>query len=294
MVDMLLVVFFKIFQRLLIRLIIKYSQTNYIIMEFVGVLTSREQFVTYNGVKSHNQFIKCGVPQGSIIGPLLFLSFINDLASVGQYTFPILFADNSNLFISGNDADLIMRTLNTELKEISLWLNANKLSLNIKKTHFMIFSSKNKPQPNMNINIDGEVINETSKTKFRGVIIDNKLSWKDHILYISGKLARGTCVILKARKYLMKEALISLYYSFVYPHLIYCNHVWGLACKTYMNTLFLLQKRIIKIIAGVNRRSHTDPISKELKLLKCNDINLNLNLKKILNLTKNKYKQETM
>ena len=240
---------------------------------FISYLTDRQQFVTYNGVKSRNQLIKCGVPQGSILGPLLFLIYINDLASVCECTFPILFADDSNLFISGRDPDLIMRTMNNELKELSLWLKANKLSLNIKKTHFMIFSSKNKPHPNICINIDGETINETAKTKFLGVIIDNKLSWKDHILYISGKLARGTGVLLKVRRYLMKETLISLYYSFVYPYLIYCNHVWGLACKTHMNTLFLLQKRIIRIIAGVNRRSHTDPIFKELKLLKCNDIN---------------------
>ena len=240
---------------------------------FISYLTDRQQFVTYNGVTSRNQLIKCGVPQGSILGPLLFLIYINDLASVCECTFPILFADDSNLFISGRDPDLFMRTMNNELKEISLWLKANKLSLNIKKTHFMIFSSKNKSHPNVCINIDGETINETAKTKFLGVIIDNKLSWKDHILYISGKLARGTGVLLKVRRYLMKETLISLYYSFVYPYLIYCNHVWGLACKTHMNTLFLLQKRIIRIIAGVNRRSHTDPIFKELKLLKCNDIN---------------------
>ena len=166
-----------------------------------------------------------------------------------------------------------MKTLNEELKEISIWLKANKLSLNIKKTHFMIFSSKNKAHPNVYINIDGEHISENSKTKFLGVIIDNKLCWTDHILHISGKIARGIGVILKARKYLMKDSLVTLYYSFVYPYLIYCNHVWGLACKTYMKNLALLQKRMIRIIAGVSRRSHTYPIFNELRLLKCNDIN---------------------
>ena len=135
----------------------------------------------------------------------------------------------------------------------------------------MIFSSKNKAHPNVCINIDGESISENSKTKFLGVIIDNNLCWKDHILYISGKIAREIGVIIY-RKYLMKDYVVTLYYSFVYPYLINCNHVWGLACKPYMKTFVLLQKRIIRIIAGVSRRSHTDPISNELKLLKCNDI----------------------
>ena len=103
---------------------------------FISYLTDRQQFVTYNGVKSRNQLIKCGVPQGSILGPLLILIYINDLASVCECIFPILFADDSNLFISGRDPDLIMRTINNELKEISLWLKANKLSLNIKKNTF--------------------------------------------------------------------------------------------------------------------------------------------------------------
>ena len=151
---------------------------------FSSYLTDRQQFVTYSGMKSQNQVIKCGVPQGSILGPLLFLIYINDLATVCKNTFPILFADDSNLFISGRDSDLIMKTLNEELKEISIWLKANKLPLNIKKTHFMIFSSKNKAHTNVYINIDGESISENSKTNFLGVIIDNKLCWKDHILYI--------------------------------------------------------------------------------------------------------------
>ena len=106
-----------------------------------------------------------------------------------------------------------------------------------------------------------------------GLIIDNKLCWKNHILYISGKIARGIVVIFKARKYLMKDSLVTLYYSFIHPHLIYCKHFGGLACKTFMKTLVLLQKRIIRIIAGASRRLHTDPILNELKLLKCNDKN---------------------
>ena len=74
-------------------------------------------------------------------------------------------------------------------------------------------------------------------------------------------------------KYLLQDSLINVYYSFVYPYLIYCNHVWGTACKTFMQTIVLLQKRVIRIIAGVNRRYHTDPIFNELKLLKCENIN---------------------
>ena len=109
---------------------------------FSSYVTDRQQFVTYNGMKSQNQVIKCGVPQGSILGPLLFLIYINDPATACKNTFPILFADDSKLSISGRDSDLIMKTLNEELQEISIWLKANKLSLNIKKTHSWYFLVK--------------------------------------------------------------------------------------------------------------------------------------------------------
>ena len=97
-----------------------YGVRGYAHKWFSSYLTDRQQFVTYDGMKSQNQVIKCGVPQRSILGPLLFLMYINDLGTVCKNTFLILFADDSNLFISGRDGDLIMKTLNEELKEISI------------------------------------------------------------------------------------------------------------------------------------------------------------------------------
>ena len=105
------------------------------------------------------------------------------------------------------------------------------------------------------------------------MIIDNKLSRKDHIAYISGKIPRGVGIILTARKYLLKESLINLYYSFTYPYMIYCNHVWGLACKTHLDFFIKLQKSVIRIIAGVHPRTHTEPLFWKINLIKCEDIN---------------------
>ena len=107
---------------------------------FKSYLTNRRQFVTYNNIKSAEKIILSGVPQGSILGPLLFLIYINDLANVCVHTLPILFADDTNLFISGKNLNDMAVFINYELEEISTWLKANRLSMNVKKTHFMVFS----------------------------------------------------------------------------------------------------------------------------------------------------------
>ena len=137
----------------------------------------------------------------------------------------------------------------------------------------MFFTKKRKPTAKIDLFIDNERIEETCKTKFLGVIIDNKLTWKDHINYISGKIARGIGVIIKARKFLNKKSLLSLYYSFIYPYLIYCNVVWGNTYKTYLEKITLLQKRVIRIIAGVPRLFSTDPLFSQMDMLKCGCIN---------------------
>ena len=105
-------------------------------------MVDREQFVTYNGVSSATKYTMCGVPQGSILGLLLFLVYINDLCSVCKHTIPILFAEDTNLFCSGADLGKMEMNINSELAQISTWLKVNKLSLNIKKTHYMVFTRK--------------------------------------------------------------------------------------------------------------------------------------------------------
>ena len=222
---------------------------------FESYLTHRTQFVTYNGAKSKKLQIKCGVPQGSILGPLLFLIYINDLHTVGKHSLPILFADDTNLFLSGKNLDDMQTLLNEELTEIDLWLKANKLSLNIKKTHYMLFKNHGVTEKDICIKIENEPVTQVKKTKFLGVIIDCNLTWKEHISYISGKIAKGVRILTKARKLLNKTTLMNLYYTFVYPYFIYCNHVWGSTYTTYFTKIISLQKKAVRIIAGIKPRS---------------------------------------
>ena len=134
--------------------------------------------------------------------------------------------------------------INVELTKISTWLRVNKLSLNIKKIHYMVFTRK-KFSHQLDIRIDGHHIDEVHKTKFLGVFIDNKLNWKDHVSYLIGKISKGIGMVIKARQYFIKNGLIVLYYSFIYPYLIYCNHIWGCTYKNYPKKIVTLQNKIV-------------------------------------------------
>ena len=243
---------------------------------FTSYLSDRRQYVTYNGCSSSTKYIKCGVPQGSILGPLLFLLYINDLQRVCNSSIPILFADDTNLFYKSTDKHFLEEQINKELKQVSMWLKVNKLSLNVSKTHFIIFTRKKKSGNSLNIGIENQIIHEVYKTKFLGVIIDKKLTWKDHILYISNKISRGIGMIIKAKKRLNKHALKCLYYSFIYPYITYCNHIWGTAPVSSLNKIVVLQKRAIRIICNVNRRASTDVLFRELKIIPFLDVNVYL------------------
>ena len=146
---------------------------------FEDYLNDRKQYVTYNNsFKSKYQTIKCWVPQGSILGPLLFLIYINDLSTVSEACLPILFADDTNIFITGRNIDAMCQQLNDDLGKIQEWLCSNKLSLYVLKTHYMIFTPRNKAAHDVSMKICSENISRVYVTKFLGVQIDAKLNWK--------------------------------------------------------------------------------------------------------------------
>ena len=155
---------------------------------FDSYLTNRLQYVTYNNIKSDKERVKCGVPQGSILGPLLFLLYINDLTTVSTTSLSVLFADDTNIFMSGKNLPSTAMALNEQITAIYEWLYCNKLSLNVLKTHYIIFTQRNKKVNYISLYINNVSIERVYVTKFLGVQIDSQLNWKNHIEYTCKKL----------------------------------------------------------------------------------------------------------
>ena len=240
---------------------------------FKNYLCNREQYVEYNGVQSRKMCIKCGVPQGSILGPLLFLIYINDLARVSKKIFSLLFADDSNMFLLGKNPNDLIKSMNDEITHVVDWLRVNKLSLNLKKTHFIIFrKQRSKISLTEDLIIDGVKIDVKECTKFLGVMIDKCLTFKNHISYIKGKVSRGLGILYKCKRYFNQETLLMLYNSFIYPYLNYCVTVWGNTFESYLLPLIKLQKRAVRIISGAKRCAPSDPIFKKFRILKLDQI----------------------
>ena len=231
-------------------------------------LSDREQYVVYNDTSSSRKKVTCGVPQGSIVGPLLFLLYINDLSKVSDVLLLLLFADDSNLFLSGKCPERLIEQMNNEMKKNIDWLNINKLYLNFKKTHFIIFRKR---RGNIHIDndlvVDNEKISMSNHTKFLGVMVDSHLTYESHINHIKGKISRGIGILYKAKKYLNESALLTMYYAFIYPYYTYCITVWGNAFSSVLEPLIKLQKRAVRQITGAGRYDHTMPIFQSLNVL---------------------------
>ena len=180
----------------------------------------------------------------------------------------ILFADDTNLFCSGKDLQELEVLINEELAHVQEWLMLNKLTLNVKKSNFIIFRShKRKLKNHLSLKLSNELLQCIEHTKFLGIIIDQHLTWKNHINYVTKKVTRTTGVLCRIRFYVSQPLLRMLYYSLIYPHLHYGNIVWANTYPTRLEKLFKLQKKILRIITFPSYTAPSLPLFDKLDLL---------------------------
>ncbi|KAE8747081.1 hypothetical protein FOCC_FOCC006219 [Frankliniella occidentalis] len=226
-----------------------------IIEWFSSYLEDRYQYTQVNGVDSGFQKIKYGVPQGSILGPLLFIIFINDINLLKLHGSITLFADDTSLFYFGNDLNILKKQMEDDLHVLSAWLKKNQLFMNYKKTTYMIFNKPSKiNSTELRLEINNEEISRVKNATFLGLIIDETLSWDKHINSIIKKIGSLSGVLYRLRNILNKEALKSVYYGLVQSNLTYMSLIWGTATNTRINPLQRLQNRVIKQIFGFHHR----------------------------------------
>jgi hypothetical protein len=252
---------------------------------FTSYLNGRLQFVTINGSDSDQLEINKGVPQGSILGPLLFLIYINDLPEC-SLLITLLFADDTTLLASGDNLQELILFVNREFQKVVSFFRSHKMALHPKKTKFIVFNANeqllSEIDPNVFINSNNENENleslkvkieringnsEEPAIKFLGVYLDSKLNFKYHVSKMCKKIASSLYVINMAKNFLSFTALKSLYFALVHSHFIYGIHVWSAAPQYVINSLEKLQKKAIRIINSAPYNSHTEPLFKKCEIL---------------------------
>ena len=236
-------------------------------------LTNRHQFVEMDGVKSTLAPITVGVPQGSVLGPLLFLIYINDLPAALEKLTTIMFADDTNLVVKGKNLKELELTLNHELHNLSDYFKANKLKLNADKTKLVCFRKKSVPfsEEDINVNLDSTRLKFEKNATFLGITLDEHLTWEEHCKNVANKMARNSGVLNRIQKSLPASTLLTIYNSLVFSHLSYGLEVWGGTHMKYMKRIVGVQKKAIRIVSKAHWLAHSEPRMKLLNTLKVSD-----------------------
>lgn len=235
---------------------------------FMSYLTNRHQIVKLKDVRSSPQSITCGVPQGSILGPLLFLIYINDIHLIGLKGDLTLYADDTALFYSGNSIKSIMDQAQCDLDLLNSWLQSNLLTINTAKTNYIIFAAKNKQiDQHKDLTINNQIIHKVSKEKYLGLILDKQLTWTPHIQNIRKKLTSLIAVLRGTARCLPIHVKNTIYNSLVKSHLQYLIELWGTAAKSNLKDLQISQNKLIKTLFGYNHRTPSAQLYKKTKFM---------------------------
>lgn len=240
---------------------------------FRSYLSGRRQCVRVGESLSGYNHLTVGVPQGSVLGPILFITYINDFPKVSPALNSVLFADDTTVSAAHLNFVDLCNFVNVELVKINEWSKANKLFLNSSKTAAMIFS--NRPHDvdiRCELKIDDICISYLDDCKFLGLSLDTDLKFKNHIAAVCNKLSKIVGILFRVSRYLSRKSLVCLYYALFYPYLTYCNVLWGGTCGVYLNTVEMLQKRAIRVVTHSEFLAHTDPLFHTTGILKICDI----------------------
>ena len=232
-------------------------------------LSNRKQYVSLNGFDSEVKDVNCGVPQGSSLGPLLFLLYINDFRLCLSETSSGHFADDTFIIYNSKKTKTIETIINTELKHVVKWLRLNRLSLNASKTELIFFHSKRHTlnYDNISIKFCGTKLIPVDHVKYLGMYIDKHLSWNVHIQELCKKLSRANGILSKLRYNAPLNTCLQVYYAIFYSQLIYGCNVWGLTTDDNLHKIEVLQRKCVRILKFAPFNSHTNQLFIDLKFL---------------------------
>lgn len=245
-----------------------YRFSNLTLKLFASYLNNRKQVVQHGNLKSELMDIVSGVPQGSILGPLLFLIYINDIAFVCDNINIDLYADDNSLHETGYTLSEIETKLQFQLTKICVWCKENNMAINPQKTKCMTFGSKIKLKSisQLHLTIENHVLDSVRSEKSLGVILDNCLTWKDHIDSVCKRISSKIALLKRIVYFLNDEMKLLFYNAYILPYIDYCCTIWG-KNKTHTKKIFTLQKRALRIITSGHEYSSTMQMFKENKVL---------------------------
>lgn len=233
-------------------------------------LLHRKQRVQFGSNLSDETYTKTGVPQGSILGPLLFSVYINDLIKATDNFNYLMYADDTTLYFNLENFHSANReeAINSELDRINIWMKVNKLTINASKTKCMIFHKKPKRINPLSLSINGQVIETVSSFNYLGIHLDENLTWKNHTDLVSVKLSKITGILYRLKHEYPQQALRIIYNSLFLSYVNYGLLLWG----TRIDKISQIQKKAIRNISNGKYNEHSEPLLKEMNLLKIQDL----------------------